>query len=597
MTLVLILLGAVGLAVSSYWWLERAGRRAWPAVAFRAMVWGILGVLVLNLSCATKERAGRPIALVDASLSFSASDRWAPLRDSLMGVADVWYFGDQRPARDSSARGTSRLGPVLGAAAATDRPIIVFTDGELEDVGDIPPDVMDRAEVRVFERTAGDDVALVRVHGPARVTQGDSIILEGEVLASKSGRSQRVGVLVEAGSLRLARASIDVGPGERRGFGLRTTTRSLGAGPRLLTIRLDDGADDAPQNDVRLHFIEIVPTPGVVLVANPPDWDAKFLYRALREVSDLPVRGYGRVTDAGWRTMDDLEQATETEVRRAVRRADLVVIKGRDESWALGAGTRAVWRWPSGENGAAVTEADWYLSALPGTPLSQAFLGLPVDSFPPATQVARLDTTAGGWTALTAQAGRRGPLLPVVTGYDDSQRRHVVVAAQGLWRWGFRGGSSEQGYRSFIAATTSWLLGGADSSRGPARVVDPVVQQGRPVLFRTTGRGPETLAVRWSGPQGARTDTLRFDGAGEAQVWLPPGEYRYRFDSGGAPGVIGVEEYSDEWIVRPPTVTSTLARMGPGSGRRSAREALWLFGLGVLGLIGEWTVRRRLGLR
>ena len=38
----------------------------------------------------------------------------------------------------------------------------------------------------------------------------------------------------------------------------------------------------------------MAPTPGVVLLAAPGDWDSRVLYRTLREVAQLPVRGFVR---------------------------------------------------------------------------------------------------------------------------------------------------------------------------------------------------------------------------------------------------------------------------------------------------------------
>jgi hypothetical protein len=79
-------------------------------------------------------------------------------------------------------------------------------------------------------------------------------------------------------------------------------------------------------------------------------------------------------------------------------------------------------------------------------------------------------------------------------------------------------------------------------------------------------------------------------------VWLAPGEYRYRLGPGGA-GTVAVEEYSDELLPRPVTVTPHGARAAFATTTRSAREWPWLFALAVMGLAGEWVARRRLGLR
>jgi hypothetical protein len=105
------------------------------------------------------------------------------------------------------------------------------------------------------------------------------------------------------------------------------------------------------------------------------------------------------------------------------------------------------------------------------------------------------------------------------------------------------------------------------------------------VVWTTEGSGGPT-----------RTDTLRFDGAGRAPVRLPPGEYRYRLGEGGG-GVVAVEQYSDELLPRPLTLTARTAGAARPQHRTAARDWLWLFGLAIVALSVEWLARRRLGLR
>ena len=174
--------------------------------------------------------------------------------------------------------------------------------------------------------------------------------------------------------------------------------------------------------------------------------------------------------------------------------------------------------------------------------------------------------------------------------------RRVTTAVDGLWRWSFRGGSSEQGYRSLVGATVTWLLGAPDTARGLAHPVRPVVTNGRPLVFEWTGAGaPRALPVELSGA-GSAADTLRFDGAGRAELWLPAGTWRYRLE-GGTQGLVAVEQYSDELLPRPPAITSKAGAAVTGTARTSARDWAWLFGIAVLGLCIEWLVRRKLGLR
>jgi hypothetical protein len=284
-------------------------------------------------------------------------------------------------------------------------------------------------------------------------------------------------------------------------------------------------------------------------------------------------------------------------VRQAARGADLLILKGDPGSMAEGSGARGIWRWPTGETGASPIPGDWYLSGAEVSPIAGAFLGQPVDSFPPATQLTPVEPGPADWIGLTAQLGRRGAARPAVTGRQEGRVRSVSVAADGLWRWAFRGGASEQSYRIWVASTASWLLGGADSARGIASPIRPVVQSGRPLVFEWTGRGAAVASpVVWTGLEGPRADTLRFDGAGRASVRLPPGQYRYRFAGGGG-GTVAVEEYSDELLPSPATLTSRDARVPRPEGRTAARDWLWLFGICVAALSLEWLARRRLGLR
>ncbi|HET9040335.1 MAG TPA: hypothetical protein VFN40_09200, partial [Gemmatimonadales bacterium] len=252
--------------------------------------------------------------------------------------------------------------------------------------------------------------------------------------------------------------------------------------------------------------------------------------------------------------------------------------------------------WRAGSDSTALA-GDWYLRPGDASPVAGACLGEPVDSFPPAIQLSPLTPEPGDWVALTAQAGRRGAARPAVFGGEAGRVRRVTVAVDGLWRWAFRGGSSEQSYRTWVAATASWLLGGADSARGSARPLRAVVENGRPLVFEWVAPGPPTATgVAWSGAGSPGADTLRFDGSGRAAVWLPPGEYRYRLAGGGG-GAVAVEEYSEELVPRAIVLRQHGARAQPSSGRQAARDWLWLFALCVVGLAGEWMARRRLGLR
>jgi hypothetical protein len=598
----LVVVLAVALAAFTYLRVERTGRRGWFALGCRAVAWSALGLLLLNVSCPVAGPPRRPLVLLDASLSMSPpGGRWAEARDSAARWGDVRRFGDERVAGDTlPTSGRSLLAPALAAAAASDRPVIVVTDGEIEDAPDLPADLLARVSVRLFPRPARPDLALTRVTGPARVTAGDTIALEVEAAATGGVTADSVTLGVTLGGKRLAHRVLRLRNGSARGR-LAFGSSAVGPGEHVLRVGLLDANDAEPRTDARLHVVTVAPTPGVVLIAGSADWDSRFLYRTLREVAQLPVRGFVRLETDRWRSMADLSLAPLETVRQAARRADLLIEMGRLGGLAEGTAARGVWSWMAASDTSALA-GDWYLKATETSPLAGAFLGQPVDSFPPMVQLAPVTPAAGDWTALSAQLARRGAQRPAVIGRETGRVRRVIVAVDGLWRWAFRGGSSEQTYRSWVAATASWLLSGADSARGSARPVRPVVENGQPMVFEWTGSGPASaLGVTWSGSGASRADTsgadtLRFDGAGRASVRLPPGVYRYRLVGGGG-GTVAVEQYSDELLPHPVTLTAHEGRAPINGGRRGARDWVWLFGLCVAGLAGEWIARRRLGLR
>jgi hypothetical protein len=429
------------------------------------------------------------------------------------------------------------------------------------------------------------------------VSAGDSIPIDVQVEATQGVSRDTISIEIRATGKRVAKRTVRLRGKQGGKAHFMVPTTRLAPGDQVLQVGLMNSGDAEPRTDRRLLLVTIAPTPGVVFLAGPADWDSRFLYSTLREVAQLPVRGYLRLENARWRSMNDLRVISPAEVRRAARRADLLVLKGGVGNLADGARARGIWRWPSGEGGETQIQGDWYLSSAGDSPVAGAFLGEPVDSFPPATQLTALEQHPGDWVALYAQLGRRGPQRPAVLGQESGRVRRVTVAADGLWRWAFRGGASEQSYRSWVATTASWLLGGVDSAHGVARPVQPVVANGRPVIFQWVGdRAPAPETVGWSGGPKRQVDTLHFDGSGRATVWLSPGEYRYRLGSGGG-GTVAVEDYSDELLPHPVTLSQHQPRMARSSGRTSAREWIWLFGLCVLGLSGEWLARRRLGLR
>ncbi len=595
MPALVVLLAAIA-ALASYRVLEEWTGRNWIPAGCRAAGWGAVALLLVNASCPVVLPSTRPAVLLDASLSMQAAGgRWSEALALARAAGDVRFVG-VAPGDTTASGGRSRIGAAITGARSAGRPVIVVTDGEVEDGEDIPPAVLAGATVRLLPRRDVADVAITRIEAATRLTASDSLTIDVEAQSFGRPGARSLDLEAREGDRVWLRGPVELDAAGRGHSVLRGPLPRVAAGTHVLTIALAGAHDSEPRDDARLLVVSIVPTPGVVLLASPPSWESRFLFEALRDVAALPVRGYLETESGHWRRAGDLHAVPVVEVTDAARRADLVVALGDPVAVARRIRARGVWSWPAGptRTGAA---GDWYVSVGAGTPIGGAFTGLSVDSFPPATTLVELAPTPRDWIGFTVQAGRRGAVRPAMLGRDSAGQRRVVTGIDGLWRWAFRGGSSEQGYRGLVAATVSWLLGGADSAAGRARLLREVVQRGRPAVFEWSGPGPATpIAVEFSGSGQLRRDTLGFDGAGRAEVLLPPGIWRYRL-SGGGEGTLAVESYSDEWLPASRTLAAREASAQVAPGRKPVRDWLWLFGIAAIGFAGEWFARRRLGLR
>lgn len=593
-----VVLLAAAAALISYRLIEEWGRRSWLPATLRAVGWSALALLLVNASCPVSREGARPVVVLDASLSMQAAGgRWDEALALARRLGEVRFagaaLGDSTPVA-----GRSALAPAAAAAAGSGRRVVVVTDGEVEDAHDLVGDPATAPEIQVLPRRPIADAALRRVQGTTRLTPSDSLRIDVEITSSRgpapAALPARVTVEAREGNRTWLRGVVPLDSAGRGTATLVGPVPPVAPGVHPLSVVIADAADSEPRNDARILLIHVAATPGVVLLASPPSWESRFLAAALRDVSALPVRGYLETEPGKWRRTGDLRVVGMNEVADAARRADLLV--DLSTSPELSRGTRARGRW-SWLTGATAALGDWYVASASPSPLSGALSGLPVDSFPPGTAAIHLAAGPRDWVGLTAQLGRRGMAAPVLLGRDSGGVRQIQSGIDGLWRWAFRGGSSEQGYRSLVASAVSWLLGGADVAVGKARPEREVVQRGLPLVFEWTAGGtPAPLAVQWVSDSVTLRDTLSFDGRGRAEAFLPPGVWRYRLD-GGTPGTVAVESYSEEWVPRPVAVSDRPGAPVSSRSERPARGWIWLFGLAAVAFAGEWAARRRLGLR
>lgn len=583
----------------AYLYFEGSGTKGRALAALRAATGTIVVLLLADLTCARPDDETTTLVLVDGSLSMSAAGAQGSVAlDSARGWGAVRYFGEGATGPDSApGYGRSTLGAALRAASAMDRPVVVVTDGTIEDLDELPADLLAAVTVKLFPRAAIADLAVTRVDAPARITLGDTLRVGVDLLRTGTiGENATVELMTAVGTVIAAKAQkLGTAGGQAT---LVINSRTLGAGVHLLSARVRGAGDAEPRDDARQFLVQVSPLPGAVLLAAPPDWDARQLHATLRDVAALPVKGYARFGAAGWRSMDDQRRVSPEEVARAARGADLLVLKGDPGDVVRGARPRGLWRWPSGEGGETQLEGDWY--AVPSntvSPLGGAWAGVAVESLAPLSRVTPIEPGPTEWVGLNSQLGRRGVERPVIVGRDSAGIRTVLVAADGLWRWAFKPGNGEEGYRQLVAATTNWLLGAADTAVGLARPVRQVVPLGLPLQFQWAGTGtPTPVVAEFSSDAFRRADTLQFDGSGRAEVMLPPGRFAFTLRGGGR-GVVAVETWSEEFVPRVPRLQGHEASRSAGVSRSAFRDKGWPYLLILLLLCAEWWMRRRMGLR
>jgi hypothetical protein len=553
----------------------------------------------------------QPIVLLDASLSMSGAPWRAALdtaRDYARRRAVVWRFGTAVSAFDSAspATGASQLAPALEAAAGRAGEVVVVTDGELDDVAAIPADLLRRPRVIVQPRAPFLDAYVASVEGPRHITRTDTIRLR--VSYGVAG--------VRGSGFGVRNASITVVDGERRLTSQRVTLPDSGTlstevtfpaaripnpGWSVLEVRLDASGDAEPRDNSRLFAIDVSLEPAAVIFASPPDWEARFLARTLSDVARVPVKVFVETEAGRWRDGATLLPVAPGALTSAAANARLVIAMGEPErarAFTSGAASsNAMLLWPTtGQPG------DWYVERPLSSPLTAALAGVIWDSLPPATAVVVQphDSNPAVAVALTARLARRGPARAIITLEERNGARVAAVRAAGLWRWAFRGGAAQEGYRSVVAALVDWLLrerGGA--SRERAAPVALEAPNGLPIVWRWTASPPDTarpLAVTLRSGDTTRTDTLRFDAAGRAELLLPPGVYRYALSGGPEQGVVAVETYSDEWLPHTPALRAQPGETTSRFGSIGLRDRWWFFVIAIAALATEWAMRRRQGL-
>ena len=591
--------------------LALATLRAAAVVLIAAMVFGAIS---------SRPKPVSPLVAVDASASWLrgvGDDSLAvkSLREIVSAEANqsdqLVLVGDSlREISEADARkllpddGASRARVAVDRAAALGRPLVLVTDGELDDadaLAEAPPG----SRLRVPARTAKRDVAVSEIVLPNAATAGDTLQLSVLLVAGGAGSVD--------GSLRLLLDGAPVRSAPVAALAPYSSTRVTlpltvprGARIALVQAALQVAGDAEPRNDTLSAALEIADRPPAVFISTAPDLDVREALVVLRGALQLPTRAYLRLAPGVWREEGTLAPMREDEVRSRALNAGMLILHG-DTNWvprAVARGARALWT-PAQPTAAArpgefARTAEWYASGAPASPLASVLSGLPFDSLPPLTVAG---PARGGFTVLTVKLGKSGAAVAAIAGREDAGARTLIVSGSGYAGWALRGGRSAEAFTALWGAMFDWLSAG----RGDIRAARPVVSSvrvGEAVRWRRGGADSLVTVVltrRGAPPSAAlRSDTLRLRFAGtsfetSSATALVAGTYDVR--AVGGPSVLVVNA-SREWVPRAPTARDgPLSRGTASTDAPRLSDAWWPFVLALVLLCVEWIGRRYAGLR
>ena len=539
-----ILALVAGLALAALAYRVRPAAPAATVFALRAFAGTVMVALLLDAPLGPS-RPLAPWVGLDVSASWRASGdpaQWATARalvDSLRsaGADSVILFGDSLrsdtvPTIPHDV--ASRVGPLVDAAIAAGRPLVLVTDGLLDD-----PERIARlprgSQIRVVPAAARPDAAIALLDAPGGALGGDTVPVR---IVMKAGAA---GSLATALELRLDDRVITSAPvsaleafeehevrvavpvpasdGTRR---LRTAlvAGSAPAGPSS-TAGSGANRDAVAENDTASAPLVVSGAAAATFISSAPDQDARFALAVLRGTRRGPVQAFWRVAPGQWRIDGSLLPATEAAVRQAAAAAPLLVLHGDTALFgtprALGRGALVLFAPPAAGE-------DYYPAGTGDSPLSAVLSGVPWDSLPP-LDVAPM--APRGAPAVIARRARRFEERTVFH-LDEGPRRTVIVPASGLWRWRLRGGRASDAFDAVWGSVFDWV--GAEARNGA------------------------------------------------------PVEARARA--------------SAEWVPRRATVASGAIGDGvPMDRAPRALTAWWLAAAAIIALCAEWLLRRKIGLR
>ncbi|MEN9592288.1 MAG: hypothetical protein RJA21_747 [Gemmatimonadota bacterium] len=495
----------------------------------------------------------------------------------------------------------SRVRAAVDRAASLGRPLVLLTDGEVDDAEALA-EAPAGSIVRVLANAPRTDGAIADMAVPTNATAGDTITVAATVTAGASATPDaQLRVVVDG----IAPVVLPVPALAALTSTRVTTTIALPRGARSAIVRsvLLMPGDAEPRNDTLSSTIDIGDRPSAVFVSTAPDLDVREALVVLRGALNVPTRAFLRVAPGVWRVEGSLAPISEDDVKTQAGAAGMLIVHG-DTAWRPRAavrsatGAKALWV-PApptaiARAGEVARTPEWYASGVPASPLASALVGLPLDSLPPLTLAG---PAKGSIPVLTAQLGKRGEAVPAIAARTENGVRTIVVSGSGYAGWALRGGRSAEAFGALWGAIFDWLAAGRGDVRA-ARPIASLMRAGEAVAWRRGGVD-SIVSVRLSrrGDSGVDSLTLRFVGASfeTTSPALAAGVYDVQAEGGASVLVVNA---SREWVPRAPTVRDgVLARGALSSDAPRLADAGWPFVLALLVLCGEWIGRRAVGYR
>jgi hypothetical protein len=583
------------------WWSYRAptageSRSARWLAALRALAWLLTLALLLDAPAGPR-RAVPPIAALDASASWlrgGDSALWhRAVSAARSASSDLLLWGDS--ARSGAAPvmprdAATRALPLAERALAVGRPLVLITDGELDDPSTLAS-LPAGSRVEVLPHTPAVDAAVIAFDAPRAVVAGDTMEVRVTVRAGELAVSRATLSLV-AGTDVIAKTPIDsLAPGLERTLTMRGRIEGAVRSVSLAAV-VTTAEDVERRNDTLATAVQVAPAAGAVLASTSPDFDARFLIPVLRGAVSLPTRAYYRVAPGTWRQDGTLAAVSEQAVRAALAEAPLAILHG---DTALFGAPRSITKGslllyaPSSD-----TLGEWYPAGAPASPISSVLSGVPWDSLAPLTVSSGV---RGDWTGLLAAPARSTDRRVAIAG-SESGRRTVIVGASGLWRWAFRGGVSGDAYATLWGGIFDWLTAERPDPRA-ALPADAIVRAGDRIRWRRGTGSDSVVRVEMHRRGEARVDTLalHFGGPG-ALAESPPldaGVYETRVSGGSSLLIVNATR---ELLPRRANVrTGAVGGAAPFGDQPRLRDFHWIYLLLLGALCAEWLLRRHMGLR